>query len=64
MGSQTVFAMSYQLNMDRGGYTGTYAICTYTAIWLQLERLWVVQINGSQGGSLCRNIAEDELGSH
>ena len=42
--------MSYQLDMDRGGYTGAYAICTYTAIQLQLDRLWVLQVNGSGGG--------------
>ena len=63
----TVFAMSYQLNMDRGGYRGTYAICIYMAMPLQLDRLWVLR-TGKMGrgefGGLCRNIAEDELDSH
>ena len=42
--------MSYQLNMDRGGYRGAYAICIYTAMRLQLDRLWVLRIGKKGGG--------------
>ena len=60
--------MFYQLNMDvgGGGLGGLQsAICMYTAMRLQLDRLWVLR-TGKRGwgfGGLCRNIAEDELGS-
>ena len=34
--------------------------CIYTAMCLQMDKLWVLQVKGG----FCRNIAEGELGSH
>ena len=47
--------LQYQLNMDRGGYRGTYGICIYMAIRLQLDRLWVLR-TGKRGLVVCAEI--------